>query len=293
MKPPFEFAHADYPLAPLTLYNVGGPAEWALTPRTRMEAAEAYAWMRGRPGPKLVLGGGSNVLIDDAGFPGVVLVTTGIDRIEPLGGHRYEVDAGVVLDRLVTEVMIPNNYGLVGGLTGIPGSVGGAVYMNAGTANGTTCELLDSVELATPEGDTVTVAVRPELYGYRGQTFCPRGGLILGGVFHFTPVEEPQRPIYDHYIARRKEKQPQGYCCGSVFRNPEGSHAGRLIEACGLKGARRGGAVISPLHANFIMNEDQASSADIVALIELCKARVREEHGVELREEVVIVGRDR
>ena len=127
------------------------------------------------------------------------------------------------------------------------------------------------------------------MYGYRGQTFCPPRSLILGGVFRFTPAEQDQRPIYDHYIRRRKEKQPQGNCCGSVFRNPEGDHAGRLIEACGLKGVRRGGAVISPMHANFIMNDSDARFDDIVGLITLCKATVKERFGIDLREEVVIV----
>ncbi len=130
--------------------------------------------------------------------------------------------------------------------------------------------------------------MRPELYSYRGQRFCGPGDVILAGEFAFQASDEDQQAIYDHYIRRRREKQPQGYCCGSVFKNPEGDHAGRLIEACGLKGARHGGAVISEMHANFIMNEDNASFADIVALIELARSSVRERFGVELQEEVRI-----
>ncbi|MFA6243840.1 MAG: UDP-N-acetylmuramate dehydrogenase, partial [Candidatus Hydrogenedentales bacterium] len=128
------------------------------------------------------------------------------------------------------------------------------------------------------------------LYSYRGQTFCPRGGLILSGLFRFEPVVEDQRAIYDRYIQRRKEKQPQGKCCGSVFKNPNGDHAGRLIEACGLKGTRHGGALISPMHANFIMNDDNATSADILALIAMVKQTVRDRFSVELEEEVVYIG---
>ena len=287
---PFEFAHEEYPLAPLTLYGVGGPARVALIPRTREEAVAAYAWMQAQPGKKGVLGGGSNVLIADEGFPGTLLLTHELNRIEALGGDRYEVDSGAILWDLVTGVMLPNNYAGVGGLTGVPGTVGGAIYMNAGTVSGTTCQLMDSVDVVLPgESALRRIPMEESLYGYRGQSFCPPGGLILGGLFTFHPADEDQQAIYDRYIARRREVQPQGKCCGSVFKNPEGDHAGRLIEACGLKGTRHGGAMVSDVHANFIMNEDNATAADILGLIELVRRTVQERHGVELETEVVYV----
>ncbi len=288
---PFEFAVENLPLAPLTRYHVGGPARLALVPRTLDEAREAYAWLQTQPGPKLILGGGSNVLIDDRGISGAALITTSLNRIEPLSNDRYAVEAGTPLERLVTEVMLEHNYDGVGGLTGIPGSVGGAMYMNAGTVNGATCEWLESVEVIGPAGPA-SVSVTPDLYGYRTQRFCPPGGLLLRGTFRFKPADHDQRAIYDHYIARRCEKQPQGYCCGSVFKNPPDNHAGHLIEACGLKGTRRGGAIISPQHANFIMNEDSATFADILALIDLCKHTVKAQFGIDLQEEVVILRAD-
>lgn len=284
----FDFAVRDYPLAPLTRYNVGGPARIALLPRNVEEAQAAYAWLARYPGKRLVLGGGSNVLISDAGFDGAVLITTDLDRIEALGGDRYRVEAGAALARLVSEVMLPNNYEGVGGVTGIPGSVGGAIYMNAGTVNGTTCQWVETVEVVDPEGMR-EIRMDPSLYGYRGQRFCPAGAIIVRAVFRFRRAEADQRAVYEHYLARRREKQPAGYCCGSVFRNPEGDHAGRLIEACGLKGTKRGGARISTVHANFIMNEDDATFDDIHGLITLCKDTVRERFGVELVEEVVLV----
>lgn len=286
---PFDFAFEHYPLAPLTMYNVGGPARLALLPRSVEEACAAYRWLSEQDCPRLLLGGGSNVLIDDEGFDGVVLVTTGLSRVDALGGDRYRVEAGLELDMLVRDIMLPNNYHGVGGLTGIPGTVGGALYMNAGTVNGSTCQLAESVTVIGPEGRR-DVMVSDSLYGYRGQRFCPPGSLILAAVFRFTAAAENQRSVYEHYRQRRLEKQPQGYCCGSVFRNPDGDHAGRLIEACGLKGARRGGAVVSPQHANFIMNDDGASSQDIMGLIELCRQRVLDQFGVRLETEVVIVG---
>lgn len=292
MEPcPFSFGIADYPLAGETLYGVGGPARLALCPGTRAELVEAYQWMRRQDVPALVLGGGSNALIRDGGFPGIVLLTDCLNEVEDLGGHRYRIGAGVELNRVVVDVLVGNNYRGTGGLTGIPGSVGGAIYMNAGTVNGSICQLMTSVDVVSGDGPR-TIRMTPDLYGYRGQRFCPPGGLILGGEFAFEVAEEDQQAIYDHYIQRRREKQPAGKSCGSVFKNPPNDHAGRLIEECGLKGTRRGGAVISSMHANFIINEDNARCADILELIALCKRTVKERFGVELEEEVRVFGVD-
>jgi UDP-N-acetylmuramate dehydrogenase len=285
---PFEFAISDYPLAPATLYNVGGPARLALLPRNPEEVVVAHNWMLKQEGPRLILGGGSNVLIADAGFPGIVLFTTELKRLEDLGGDSFYAASGIDLDDLVQQVMLPNNYGGVGALAGIPGSVGGALYMNAGTVNGSTCQFVESVDVVNANG-LQTIAVDSASHGYRKQTFCATGDVIIGGRFSFSRAEEDQRSIYEHYIQRRLMKQPQGYCCGSVFRNPEGDHAGRLIEACGLKGRRMGGAVISDVHANFIMNEEGASFDDIRGLIELAKGEVRARFGIELQEEVRVI----
>lgn len=288
-RPPFEFAEEQYPLAPATLYRVGGPAAYALVPRNADEAIAALEWMLERPTPRLILGRGSNVLISDGGFSGYVLITTRLTGMEPLGNDRYRVEGGFDLGRLVREVLVPNNYEGTGALTGIPGSVGGAIYMNAGTVNGSTCEYLESVELFGPRG-LVTIPMEPSQYAYRSQHFCGPDDLILRGVFRFRRSDQDQRAVYDHYMQRRREKQPQGSCCGSVFKNPPGDHAGRLIEACGLKGTRRGGAIISPMHANFIMNEDNATFDDILGLIHLCRETVKDRFGVDLEEEVRVIG---
>lgn len=287
-SPPFDFAIQDYPLAEATLYHIGGPVQWALFPTDENEAAAAYAWLLQQDCPRLVLGGGSNVLVDDHPFPGVALFTTKLLRFQELGEHRYYVGAGHDLDWMVREVMLRHNYEGTGGLTGIPGSVGGAIYMNAGTVNGSTCQLMESVDVISGTG-LRSIPMEVPLYAYRGQAFCPPGDIIVGGVFQFAPSDRDQAEIYRHYKQRRVEKQPQGFCCGSVFKNPPGNHAGRLIEACGLKGTRRGGAMISDMHANFIMNDARASFQDVVELITLAKDTVRERHGVELEEEVRII----
>jgi len=288
--PEFNFAIENYPLAPATYYKVGGPARLALMPRNTDEAVAAYRWMLEQPEPRLILGAGSNVLIADQGFPGIVFFTAGLDRMHILDDDTYRVAAGVALDRLVREVILTHNYEGVGVLTGIPGSVGGAIFMNAGTVNGSTCQFLDSVGLIGPQG-LFNITPAPSQFGYRNQSFCPTDALILEGVFRFKRSPKDQTAIYNHYLERRREKQPQGRCCGSVFKNPGDDHAGRLIEACGLKGTKRGGAVISPVHANFIVNEDNATFDDILGLIDLCKRRVQEQFNVELHEEVRVINR--
>ena len=287
-SPPFDFAIPNYPLSEATLYHIGGPVAWALFPSDENEAAAAYAWLLQQDCPRLVLGGGSNVLIEDKPFPGVVLFTTKLLRFQALGEHRYYIGAGHDLDWLVREVMLQHNYEGTGGLTGIPGSVGGAIYMNAGTVKGSTCQLMDSVDVISGDG-LRTVPMEAPLYAYRGQLFCPPGDIIVGGTFQFAPSDTDQTAIYRHYKQRRLEKQPQGYCCGSVFKNPDGHHAGRLIEDCGLKGTRHGGAHISDMHANFIMNDANATFDDVLSLIALAKETVREKHGLALEEEVRII----
>lgn len=286
---PFDFAVEKYPLAGASLYNVGGAADLALMPKNIEEVEVAYDWLKGQDVPRIVLGGGSNVLISDAGFSGIVLFTTELTEIEALAGSRYRVEGGVILDDMLHETILKHNYEGAGGLTGIPGTVGGAIFMNAGTVNGSICELMESVQIVSESG-TEEIAIDSSMYSYRGQSFCPPSGLIVSGTFAFRQSDVDQRAIYDKYIARRKETQPQGHSCGSVFKNPEGHHSGQLIESCGLKGSRIGGACISDVHANFIVNDRGASCADILDLIGLCKERVLAEHGVALEEEVKIYG---
>ncbi len=284
----FDFVKENFHLAPHTYYRVGGVARRALFPRTVEEARQAFAWMAAQSEPYLVLGAGSNVLISEDGFPGTVLFTGNLCEQRDWGQGRHYAGAGVALPAFVREVLVPNNYEGVGALAGIPGSVGGAIFMNAGTVNGSTCQWLESVDIAGPH-ELRTVTITPESYNYRQQHFCAPGELILGGWFHFSVSEQDQQKVYTHYLQRRRETQPQGLCCGSVFKNPPGEHAARLIEACGLKGTRRGGAVISAKHANFIMNDQNATFSDILSLIELAKHRVRDRFGILLEEEVRII----
>lgn len=287
LSPP-SFIKENLSLAPHCFYNIGGPMRWALFPRSLEEIQEGYQWIQKKGVPFLILGGGTNVLVSDKGYDGAVLFTVGLDYIAPLGSNRFKAGAGTMLASLVTQVLLPNNYTGTGALTGIPGSVGGALYMNAGTVNGTICQFTESVQLLSASGVTRWQMSRDD-YCYRGQRFCTTDTVILEGVFSFTVDVKDQQAVYEHYLKRRKETQPQGRCCGSVFKNPEGDHAGRLIELCGLKGTRRGGAVISEKHANFIVNQDNASFDDVYGLICLAKEEVLKHFGIELKEEVRII----
>lgn len=287
----FPFCHQDYPLAPHTYYKIGGPADFVLIPENETELEQCYQILQQTPLPYFILGGGTNVLISDKGFRGIVLITSHYKEFKPLGNNQYFISGGIELDWVVKEILLKNNYEGVGALTGIPGTVGGALFMNAGTVNGSICDWTDKVFLLTPEGQK-EVEIKPDLYSYRSQKFCLTNELIFGAIFHFKKAEMEQYPIYEHYIHRRKEKQPQGYCCGSVFKNPPGHHAGKLIEECGLKGTRKGGAVISPIHANFIVNEDNATFDDILFLIHLIKKKVYEKFNITLEEEVRILYSD-
>lgn len=285
------FCHTDYPLAPHTYYNIGGSADFVLIPRNEEEMEQAYSLLKTTFYPHFVLGGGTNVLISDKGFRGIILFTSQLKKFQELGNDRYFVSGGIELQWVVKEVLLKNNYEGVGALTGIPGSIGGALYMNAGTVNGCVCEWVEKVFLLTSNGK-IEIQMEPKLYSYRSQTFCSGNDLILGAIFHFKRADTNQYSIYEHYINRRKEKQPQGNCCGSVFKNPTGTHAGRLIEECGLKGTRLGGAIISPIHANFIVNENNAKFDDVFLLIQLVKEKVREKFGIILEEEVRILFED-
>ncbi len=286
--PDLPYAEANVTLSPHTWYGVGGPADVVLIPKNRNEIIEAFQWIQTQSCPFLIIGSGTNVLICDKGFRGIVLITKQIDHITQTENDDYTIGSGVILDRMVREIMLEKNYQGVGALTGIPGTVGGAIFMNAGTANGSICELLDWVDILGADGVRRQV-IEPGMYEYRHQSFNKSGEIILAGGFHFDKSEEDQLKIYEHYIERRRTRQPSGRCCGSVFKNPQGDHAGRLIEACGLKGQRKGGAVISPVHGNFIMNDSSATYEDILFLMRLCRDRVREKFGVELEPEVKIV----
>ncbi len=278
------------PLARHTSWRVGGPARRFYRPA---DSADLVAFLRRLPAdePLLWLGLGSNLLVRDGGFPGTVVATSG--RLQGLawaGEGLIRAEAGVSCAAVARFAARAGRVGLEF-LAGIPGTLGGALAMNAGAFGGETWRRVRAVETVDRHG---TVRERaPEAFdvGYR-QVTGPAGEWFLAGLLVVEPgdVALAQERIRS-LLERRNATQPIGRpSCGSVFRNPPGDHAARLIEAAGLKGRRLGGAQVSEKHANFIINTGDATAADIEGLIEQVREAVRTASGVTLQTEVHIVG---
>lgn len=236
------------------------------------------------------VGLGSNLLVRDGGINGTVIATHGaLGAIEDRGNGRVRAAAGVACAKLARMSV---NWGLDGGdfFAGIPGTVGGALAMNAGAFGGETWEWVEAVETVDRAGEVRRREAAEYKVGYR-TVHAPAEEWFVAGHFRFKPGAEADRAGIKRLLARRNATQPvSAASCGSVFRNPPGDHAARLIEAAGLKGRRVGGAVVSDKHANFIINDAHASAADIETLLLQVQAEVKARFGVELVPEVRIVG---
>jgi UDP-N-acetylmuramate dehydrogenase len=291
----------DEPLARFTTMRVGGPADLFATVHNVHELRALVRFARARDLPHFVLGRGSDLVIADAGIRGLVIQV----RAEGsrLDGDRYTAEAGVQMARAATETQKAGLTGLEFGLA-IPGSVGGAVWANAGAHDADMAGVLESVRVLAVDG-TETVVPAAELgFGYRDSRFKQRADAtayaVLGGprdivvdaTFHLAPADpDTIKARLDEIRHWRQEHQPLGLpSAGSVFRNPAGDSAGRLIEAAGLKGLRMGGATVSEKHANFIVNDQKGTAADVRRLAEHVRAEVLARHGVELALEVEFVG---
>ena len=277
------------PAANFTTYRAGGAAEVLLKPGTPEELAWACAWCRGNAAPWRVLGRGSNVLVSDRGLPGVTLLTGRLAGVE-VKGSALEAQAGASWDEVAR---LSAGAGLAGleKTSGIPGSVGGAVRMNAGAFGQETFDRLASVLALDGEGREMTLLKKDIDHGYRRAAGLD-GLTVLLARFEFQPGD-PAVLLQDRscVLASREAKQPLDYpSAGSVFKRPQGDYASRLIDAAGLKGLRVGGAEVSPKHAGFIVNAGGATAADIYALICRVRGVVKEKTGVELQLEQILLG---
>lgn len=285
-------AQAGVILAPYTSARIGGPADWLVT----VTSAEALAlaahscWQAGLS--FTLLGGGSNLLVSDKGIRGVVILNRA-KAVEflPEPETIVRAESGVIFSNLAHRAAAQNLGGLEWAAT-VPGTVGGAVYGNAGAFGGEVARDLLRAEVLTPAGREWW-PVEKFGYDYRSSIF-KRGAVravILAAEFRLQKraAQEVQTTI-DQFSARRKATQPPGASMGSMFKNPPGDHAGRLIEAAGLKGTRIGNAEISPLHANFFLNHGQTRAADVRALIDLAQTTVLQKFGIQLELEVELAG---
>lgn len=278
------------PLAAHTSWRVGGPADRYFEPADRDDLLAFVAQLPATE-PVLWLGLGSNLLVRDGGVRGTVIALHGALDGLVREGDRIHAEAGVHCARLAKFAQREQRAGL-GFMAGIPGTVGGALAMNAGAWGGETWPNVAQVEVVLRGGRAQWLAPDAFRYGYR-HVDVPDGFLgFLGARFAVTEDVGGQHERYTkESLARRKATQPVGKpSAGSTFRNPPGDHAARLIEHCGLKGHRIGGAQVSPLHANFLVTEDGARAADVEALIAHVQHEVERRTGVRLETEVRIVG---
>jgi UDP-N-acetylmuramate dehydrogenase len=279
----------DERLAPRTSIKVGGPADLLVRPA---DPEDLVALLRGVAElgvPLTVLGGGANTLVADAGVEGVVLrlpPELGEERVE---GERLTLPAGAPIARLMAR---GHALGLTGAefLAGVPGTLGGALAMNAGTPAGELKDVLEAAELATAAGVGFVPAAALGL-GYR-HSALPPGAVVTRLTCRLRPGDVARsRAAMEADVARRRATQPLAQpSFGSTFWNPPGRYAGQLIEAVGLKGHRVGGAMWSDVHANFLVNLGGATARDVLRLMRLARARVRERFGVTLQAEVRLVG---
>jgi UDP-N-acetylmuramate dehydrogenase len=293
-------ARAHVALGPLTTFRVGGPAEWLVEVRSSSDLLVALRLARAHGVAVTLLAGGSNVLVSDRGVRGVVVRVHGGEIVRE-APDAVRADAGVTINGLVRWTIARGLSGLEV-WAGTPGTVGGGVYGNAHFQGQLLGETVRSARLAAREGNVVDVDASAMEFGYDRSRLQRTGEVLLSAVFGVGPGEPAAlRRVARASLAFRKRTQPLHLpSAGCIFQNPDPeveslppgvpASAGALIDRAGLKGARVGGARVSPVHANFIVNEGTATAGDIRRLAKRCKRAVHEAFGVTLREEIVYLG---
>jgi len=283
-----EGVRFDEPLRRHGFYRLGGPAEAFAV----ISDAAALQRLMATGLPVTVIGNGSNLLVADAGVPGVCIRLKGDFLASEVSGDTVAAGGGL-LNTVLLRRIDKAGLGGLGCLAGVPGTVGGAVRMNAGWSVGEIADRLLSADVILPSGEATTLTAAQLGFSYRRAAGLPAGAVVSRvrlRLLKGAAVDE-ERALVQRYLARRKATQPLDKpSCGSVFKNPPGDHAGRLIDASGLKGHTIGGAQISARHANFIVNLGGATAADVYALIRLARDTVLQEHGVRLEPEVHAIG---
>ena len=279
-------------LAPYTSARIGGPADVMLTVKSADEFAAAMQFIWEHELPHYVLGGGSNVLVSDKGVRGIVVLDKAKEVIFETGDSpTVWCEAGVIFSNLANRCASKGLAGLEWAAT-VPGTLGGAVYGNAGAFGGDISGNLIYAELLTKNGRE-KYSVEQMGYNYR-TSILKRGeknAIVLSALLRLkNSTKEEVSVKIEQFSERRKATQPPGASMGSMFKNPAGDHAGRLIESAGLKGTRIGNAEISTLHGNFFVNHGETKAEDVRALIRLVQTTVHEKFGVELELEVELVG---
>jgi UDP-N-acetylmuramate dehydrogenase len=279
------------PMAPHTTWHIGGPADLMVIPGTKDQLVRLVGALHERQVPWMVIGRGSNLLVTDKGIRGVVIkLGSGFDDVR-FEGKTVHVGGAFSMIKLS---VLAGKQGLTGleFAGGIPGSVGGAVFMNAGALGGEMARVLKVAEVLLETGELTWMTADELAFSYRHSRLQEMKGIVTEAVLGLEYGDRKEiAAAMATYKDRRLRTQPlKENSAGSVFRNPAGHHAARLIEEAGLKGFRVGGACVSPLHANFIVNAGDATASDVLTLIEHIQAVVEKRFGVRLIPEVRVVG---
>lgn len=280
-------------LANHTSFRVGGPADYLLMPARKEEIKEAIQLAKAQKVPFFVIGNGSNLLVSDQGFRGLIIqIGKGFQEVE-VEGNKIHAQAGALLSGVAKKAL---EHSLTGFefAAGIPGSFGGAVCMNAGAYGGEMKQVLESVELLTSEGEFITLAAQDMDLSYRHSCVFDKEYIVIGATIRLeSGDQEAIKERMAELAQARREKQPLEYpSAGSTFKRPEGYFAGKLIQDAGLKGYTVGGAQVSEKHSGFVINKGGASAEEICFLIKQVQKKVLDAYGVFMETEVRFLGFD-
>lgn len=288
------FFKENEPMAPHTSFKVGGPADVWIEPAHERMLAQIFSFCSAREIPVTVLGNGSNLLVSDLGIAGAVVhIGGGFCEKERLSAFELRCGAGTRLS-VLCSFALENELGGLEFAWGIPGTAGGALYMNAGAYGSEMLNVVAECSCVLTDGRTETLPLQKLKLGYRTSVFREKKNRIITGITYYLAAAAPAeiRAKMEQLMVRRREKQPLEYpSAGSTFKRPVGHFAGSLIEACGLKGFQVGGAMVSEKHAGFVVNTGGATASDIRRVIEQVQEKVFLETSVRLEPEVEFVGR--
>lgn len=281
------------PMRNHTSFRIGGPADMLVLPESIEEVGFVVNVCSGEGFPCYIIGNGTNLLVRDGGIRGIVVKTSKHLKNYEVNGNIITAEAGISLAKLADIAL---QHGLEGleFASGIPGTLGGAVVMNAGAYGSEMKDVVVETEYLGCDRAIAKVVGAEHEFGYRKSIFQHNGGVVLKTAIGLAEGDRGKiRDLMNDFNSRRKEKQPLNLpSAGSVFKRPEGFYAGRLIEDSGLKGYRIGGAEVSTLHSGFIVNSAGASAADVINLIELIQCTVKDKFGVDLQTEIKIIGEE-
>ena len=280
------------PMKKYTTWKIGGPADCLLLPKDAADIAEALRFAKDEGIPCRVIGNGSNLLVLDGGIEGMVIRIGENMSSYTVDGTLLTAQSGCILARMARETA-KQGFAGIEWAAGLPASMGGAAYMNAGAYGHCFYETLEAVEAVEQNGDIRRISAEELSSGYRHTSLMESGAVVTKVMVRLRYGDkEALMASVEETLRSRREKQPLDLpSAGSVFKNPEGSHAGYLVELSGLRGKRIGNAQVSEKHGNFIVNLGDCTAKDVLALIEEVKAEVKKQQGYDLETEVLMIGR--